>query len=84
MSLPGRSDPPDESGGSYESEANVRSAAADHSVAAYESEREPEGLYGALKIVPGGPYGAEKKQKPPKQRWGPLRGEGREEAKERR
>ncbi len=60
LSLPVRSDPPDESGGSYESEANVRSAAADESVAAYESECEPEGLYGALKMVPGGPYGAEK------------------------
>ncbi len=41
-----------------ESDANGRSAAADESVAAYESECEPEGLYGALKIVPGGPYGA--------------------------
>ncbi len=51
---------PDESGGSYESDANVRSAATDKAVAAYESEWEPEGLYGALKIVPGGPYGAGK------------------------
>ncbi len=42
LSLYFRSDPPDESGGSYESEC------------------EPEGLYGALQIVPGGPYGAEK------------------------
>ncbi len=58
LSLRARSDPPDESGGWYESAANVRSAAADESVAAYESECEPEGLYGALKMVPGGPYGA--------------------------
>ena len=60
MSLLCRSDPPDESGGSYESAANVRSAAADEAGAAYESECEREGLYGALKTVPGGPYGAEK------------------------
>ena len=30
-------------------------------MAAYESECEPEGLYGALKMVPGGPYGAEER-----------------------
>ena len=35
-----------------------RSAAADEFAAAYQSECEPEGLYGALKIVPGGPSGA--------------------------
>ena len=60
MSLPVRSAASDESEAAYESAANVRSAAADEAGAAYESECEREGLYGALKTVPGGPYGAEK------------------------
>ncbi len=65
LSLLCRSDPPDESGGSYESECRpggqspsgarlslpCRSAATDESVAAYESECRPGGPYGALKIV---------------------------------
>ncbi len=59
-SVRARSAAADESAVAYESESNVRSAATDKSVAAYESECEPEGLYGALKIVPGGPYGAGK------------------------
>jgi hypothetical protein len=39
---------------------NARPAVANEFATAYESECEPEGLYGALKMVPGGPYDVEK------------------------